>query len=146
MDAPLNELVDFDLESYALQIKANSTLIESGGTEAAVSFYSADEMLIGAIRIARFANRTTYLMSACVPSFKSIPVTLPNDTDRIWTFTKTSASFKIECNDVVVVENMYTESEYQDNCESTWAMADVEMIKFWREYGVDEYSMLGKHD
>ena len=54
------------------------------------------------------------------------PVSLPTEQDKIWTFTKTPTSLKIECNGVEVLDYVFSESD-KSSCVEMMSQ-DVETI------------------
>jgi len=127
-DVETGELIDFDLETYPLEIKTDSltgddsiievTLYEESGGSA--SDYVAYIDII-------FGDEPTYLISSCVTSDTVFSTTLPSEQEKIWTITKTNTTLTILCNGIEVVEVIF--SAYTEACQNAWS-SDVEKIMF----------------
>jgi len=110
--------IDYDLESHPLQIKTNSTV---GSYETiTVVFYSSTYNYIGGIYIS-FRDPPMYTIYSCAdftPFF--LPGDKDKDKDKIWTFTKTDAALKMNCNGEDVLNYVFLESDYEE-CASSWS-------------------------
>ena len=67
-----------------------------------------------------------YYIESCVTSWPKMSE-VSSENVRIWKITKTSKKFTIECNDVVVVDVLYSSSV---ECESDWKNKDIASFKF----------------
>ena len=84
-----------------------------------------------------FATPQYYIVS-CTSDYTDIPVDLPAAQDKIWTITKSATALTIECNDVVVVNYLYSDSS-DDDCVTKLSQ-DVEKIWFHStDTASDEY-------
>ena len=126
-----------DLEEHPLQIKTNSAV--GSGEAVYVKLYTAEEVHISTIRL-YFSATPQYYISYCISSYTNYPVDLPAEQDKIWTITKTATALKIECNNVEVLNLVYSEADTPDDCVAAYSQ-DVEKIVFpyYRDTATDEY-------
>ena len=126
--------IDYDLEEHPLQIKTNS----AAGTQEKVyvQFYTAEEEYISDIRL-YFAATPQYLIGFC-SYYSNFPVDLPTALVKIWTITRTATTLVIACNDVEVVNYVYSDSS-DSNCVP-YHNRDVDRIFFYEhDTASDEY-------
>ena len=126
--------IDYDLEEHPIQIKTNSTV---GSDEVvALYLYTAEDTFISNIRLV-FSATLQYRINQCT-GYSNFSVDVPAEQDKIWTITKTDTAIKIECNDVEMVNLVYSDSS-EDDCVAKYSQ-DVGKIKFLSsDSASDEY-------
>ena len=117
--------IEYDLEGRPLQIKTDSAV----GTwdSIALRLHTDTEGLITVIYV-RLTDPPQYSIYYCTSSWTTFPVSLPAEQDKIWTFYKTDTALRIECNDVEVLNYLYSEVNDDDCVEKLGR--DVEKIMF----------------
>eukprot|EP00116_Pleurobrachia_bachei_P011118 sb/3471380/ len=117
--------IPWDLEATPLQIKTDSTL---GSTdEIRVGMYGKDGYI--SFVSVKFSSAMQYYIGYCANSRKDLPVQPPGEVDKIWTITKTEPALIITCNDVEVLNYLFSDSSRSD-CVPTWGGDVVEKIQF----------------
>ena len=120
-----NVYIDYDLEEHPLQIKTDSAV--GSDEEVWVQFYTAEWTWFSGISLS-FSITPRYYIWYCTSSDTTFPVDLPAELDKIWTITKTATALVIECNDVEVLNYLYSEASMA-SCVTTLSQ-DVEKIWF----------------
>ena len=127
-----DQFIDYDLESYSLQIKTDS---ETGSGEMVdLCVYTKDAGSvndwrgIGYIYI-KFSNPISYTAYPCTNGQHL--TTAPNEKQKIWTLTKTSTNLMIDCNGVKVFDLNFQSA----SCATAWSQ-DVAKIVFWSRGGL----------
>ena len=122
-------LIDFDLETYSLEITTDSQDGDDTLVDVALYEDSATQTddYVAYISV-RFGDVPTYKISSCVTSETSFSTTLPSEQEKIWTITKTDTALTIMCNGIEVVEVIY--ANYADACANAWN-SDVAKILFY---------------
>ena len=131
------DVIEYDLEENPLQIKTDSVV--GSGELVLVVLYTDQEEYISDIRLDLSSSATPkYKIQPCTPP-TIFPVDLPVEQDKIWTITKTATALKIECNDVEVVDYLYSDSS-DSRCVTRFSQ-DIEKIIFPSDYDTasDEY-------
>ena len=132
-----NEYIEYDLEEQPLQIKTDSAL--GSGHVVHIYLYTAEEDYISWIKL-HFTPIPTFDMNDCTYGNTTFTVDLPAAQDKIWTITKTATALKIECNDVEVLNFIFSKADYADRCASDYSK-DVGIIEFdGMDTASDEYS------
>ena len=102
--------INYDLEEHPLQIKTDSAV--GSGEMVLVELYTAEEVYISNISLQFSATpQYQYHIRNCTSSWTNFTVDLPVEQDKIWTITKTATALKIECNDVEVLNLVYSEAD-----------------------------------
>ena len=117
--------IEYDLEEHPLQIKTDSVV--GSNEKVGVRLYTSEEAYISRILL-RFDATPKLYINRCTSGSITFPVDLPTGQNKIWTITKTTTALKIECNDVVVLDYLYTEFINSD-CVAKFSK-DVEKIWF----------------
>ena len=134
-----NVFYETDFEQYPLQIKTDS--VNGDGTLIDLTVYDesteAYDEYFAYIYI-RFNDVIQFMVSDCVTTEIPFPTTPPSEQDKVWTLRRNSTALTIECNDVEVVEVIY--SDYGDTCVSVWS-TDIAKIMFYPNLDTasDEY-------
>ena len=115
--------IDYDLETYPLQIKTDSVV--GSNVQIAVLLYTVDNTYISTIQL-YFSNTIEYHISDC--SSWTTLTNVPEEQNKVWTLTKTTTSLTIHCNDVEVLNYVFSVSSDSD-CVSKYSQ-DVEKIWF----------------
>ena len=136
-----HQLIDYDLESYPLQIKTDSETGSGDMVDLCVYTKNAGSVNdygdLGYIYI-KFSNPISYTAYPCT-NVQHL-TTAPNEKEKIWTLTKTSTNLMIDCNGVKVIDFNFRTA----GCATTWSQ-DVAKIVFWSNGGTfddtasDEY-------
>ena len=119
----------YDLEAHPLQISTDSAL--GSDEQVMVYFYTSEEAFITYIGL-YFTSTPQYKIHYCSSQYTAFPTALPDEQDKVWTITEGDASFTVHCNDVEVVNFLYTDSVWSGSsalCEDQLGM-DAEQIKF----------------
>ena len=115
--------IPYDLEEHPLQIRTDSVL--GSDEEVRVNFYTSGEDYTTTIGL-RFSSPPQYFIQYCTSGFTNLPTTLPEEQEKIWTITKGLAAITINCNEVEVLNLLYTD---YGGCVGKMEM-DVEQMKF----------------
>jgi hypothetical protein len=135
-------MIEYDLEANPLQIKTDSAIGDGDWVD--VAFYTAAETSLRsyfAFVMIHFSSPMEYRIgndqSCGGAGYTEFPTAPPTEQDKVWTITLSSTSIKIDCNDVEVIDFVF--SDYGDDCTNTWA-DDVEQIAFYTNgIASDEY-------
>ena len=117
--------MDYNLDSFPLEIKTNSVL---GSDEImVVYFYQSDGKLILGFLKVYFRTSPLYMLGSCVESWTNFPTTLPTTADKIWRVTVTKSSdirVEINCNEEQVLNILLSEETCTpDNWRDRWSQA-----------------------
>ena len=122
--------IEWDVKSTPLEIRTNSVL---GSRDAVyVTFYSAEGESARTVYL-DFTSTLQYLLSWCTPSWTNLPVTAPSATDKVWRFTLTRTAgvrLVIHCNDVEVLNTLFSDATCSDSRWSTYWNRDMTQIQF----------------
>ena len=118
--------IPWDLEGTRLQIKTDSPLSSNGWIF--VKMYDKDGSYINSVEI-NFSSPMKYYIGHCTPEWRDLPVQPPVEVDKIWTVTKTATAFIITCNNLEVLNYLFTDSSY-GACVTRWGGDVVEEILF----------------
>nr|AFK75457.1 putative secretory peptide-47 [Pleurobrachia bachei] len=119
--------IPWDLEATPLQIETDSTLGSNEKTW--VWLYNKDSGYIGTVAVT-FSSPIQYYISYCTAKATDLPVQPPVEVDKIWTITKSETALIITCNDVEVLNYLFTDSS-DKNCVPKYdGKNDVQQIKF----------------
>eukprot|EP00116_Pleurobrachia_bachei_P004428 sb/3464690/ len=121
--------IPWDLEGTPLQIKTDST--QGSGEIIFVQMYNKDSNGIGYVIVYFLSTATQYYIRYCTggSSYIDLPTQPPVDVDKIWTIAKTETALIITCNDVEVLNYLFTDSS-DSRCFPTLGGDVVEQIKF----------------
>ena len=109
-----------DLETFPLLMKTDT---EAGTYQySKISFTTDTQEKLGEILI----DFQSTLCHVCGDNWRTFS-NLPSEPNKVWNITKTSTAITIECNDVVVVNAPFSNSEW---CKSMWKENDVAYIRF----------------
>ena len=88
----------------------------------------------------KFSTTMQYWISWCTANgfFKDLPVQPPMDVENIWTIKKTSIAFIIICNNVEVLNYVFTDSS-DSLCVPKWGGDVVERILFSKVGDASEF-------
>eukprot|EP00116_Pleurobrachia_bachei_P001031 sb/3461293/ len=120
--------IPWNLERTPLQIKTNSTL----GSDERVKFnmFTRDKRWSGLVDV-RFTSPMQYWIGPCSTSWTDMPVQPPVKVEKIWTITKSETALIITCNDITVVNYLFTDSSRNSNkCVVNMGGDVVEHISF----------------
>ena len=130
-----NVLIEWDLESTPLEVRTNSVL--GSGDEVDVRWGN----FLAGIKL-NFASTLQYQLHWCSSSWTNFPVTEPSANDKVWRITLTRTAgirLVIHCNDVEVLNTLFSEA----TCSySGWSKAwsrDVAKIKFPSDDTASDY-------
>jgi len=142
-----NVVIDYDLEEHPLQVKTDSVL--GSGDAIIIILYSAGEYtdcsedpenctFIAVI----FQDPPKYFIYPCTGTNTStLPVYLPQEQEKIWTFTKTATAIIYECNGVEVLNYVFSDSA-NESCVAAYSQ-DIEKIQFdYQDSASDQYRQL----
>ena len=99
--------IAWDLEGSPLQIKTDSTL--GSGDVIQIAVWAADNSYMTFISL-NFSDPMQYYLQYCTHDLKDLPVQPPVEVDKVWTFTKTDTAFIIKCNEVEVLNYLYSDA------------------------------------
>ena len=116
---------DFDIETYPLQIRTNSTA--GSGDLLYVQFDDADGKDAGGVKIS-FEDPPQWALGYCMEAWKDFVLT--QELIQTWTIKKVygGGAVLISCNDEEVVNYLYAASN-NSKCESKWSK-EVSKIRF----------------
>ena len=116
MDVSRGKPLDYDFESYPIQLKTNSTT----GSQKKLSFsmLTSDGQEIGGSDFAiQFGpSFVWYWKHCCNAIFLQFDGTIPAEVEKIWQFTKTATALQVKCNDVIVLDLVFTERGSGTSC------------------------------
>ena len=118
--------LDYDLEGNPIQIRTAS--VEGSDDELQISLYDVEEEVISSITLKFHTSPPVFSISHCTTAWTNFQVDVPADQDKVWTITKTETALKIECNNVELLNLVYSEAA-DARCVNTMGQ-DVEKIKF----------------
>ena len=120
-----NVLIPWDLEGTSLQIKTNSTL--GSGDAIMMTMYDKDNIYINDVNVS-FSAALQFQIGWC-NYYKDFPVQPPVKVEKIWTIAKTETAIIIVCNNVEVLNFVFTDGVL-DECVTKWSRDIVEHFKF----------------
>ena len=120
--------IPWDLEETPLQIKTDSTTGSSNMPNMIVVNLNDMNGDRNNGLVFWFTSPMTYIIAACTKS-GDLPVQPPVKVEKIWTITKTETAWIITCNNVELVNLLFTESS-DVRCASTWDGNIVKGITF----------------
>ena len=136
----LDVKIPWDLEGTPLQIKTDSAL---GSDELIkVALYVKDIIYNRGVRV-KFSSPMQYFIGYCSSGFADLPVQPPVEVEKIWTITKTETAFIITCNEVEVVNYLFTDSS-DSRCVKNWGGGVVEKIRFTDDDTASDFYRAGK--
>eukprot|EP00116_Pleurobrachia_bachei_P012768 sb/3473030/ len=118
--------ISWDLEETPLQIKTDSTL--GSGVQMWMKMYDNEENPIAYVAV-KFSSSLTYKIGKCIENWTDLTVQPPVEVDKIWTITKTETALIITCNDVEVLNYLFTDSS-NSNCVPKLGGNVVQYIEF----------------
>ena len=126
--------IDFDIETYPLQIMTDSVV--SSEDLLRVAFYTGNGSEAGGIRV-KFTTPPSYWIDYCNPVWVTF-TSIPDEQARTWTITETDTSVILACNGVEIFNYLFSEST-TDNCVPTWSRDAVKMTFKSDDTASDEY-------
>ena len=130
--------IPWDLETKSLQIKTDSVL--GSGERIVLWMCDKDNNWIGNVDVT-FSSTVQYIIAYCTHTL-ALPVQPPDEVNKIWTITKTETAFIITCNDVEVLNFLFTDSS-DDRCVPRWG-GGVEQIRFIDSDSASDYHRAGE--
>nr|AFK75450.1 putative secretory peptide-40 [Pleurobrachia bachei] len=119
--------IPWDLEGTSVQIKTDSILRAQGKDDIIwLVLYDKNDGYISSVRV-RFTYTMQYQIQFCT-AYTELPVQPPVEVDKIWIINKTETALTIKCNNVEVLNYLFTDSSDGD-CV-TKLVRDVEKIWF----------------
>ena len=131
--------IPWDLEATPLQIKTDSAL--GSGEKIFVRMFDKDNSWISDVALL-LTSTIQYHIGQC-SSWTLMQVPIPVEVDKIWTVTKTETAFIITCNNVEVLNYLFTDSS-KATCVSKWAGDVVEEIMFHSDDTASDFYRAGK--
>ena len=129
-DVTTDVLIDFDLETYPLEIKCDSAADSREYID--VLFYTADENVDDNINNREFkmffGQSTQYFIYSCTDDWQYLPTAISSSHDDTWTITKTNTGLTVEFNGDEVANYLFSSSSNSD-CVDTYNV-EVTRIKF----------------
>eukprot|EP00116_Pleurobrachia_bachei_P004296 sb/3464558/ len=119
--------IPWDLEGTSLQIKTDSTHDSNDVIMIDMYDYESTTTYIGNVRVMITSPNVMYYLIHCA-AWDVLPVQPPEEVEKIWTISKTETALIITCNDVIVLNYMFTDSANGD-CVPMWG-GDVKNIEF----------------
>ena len=136
----ISTMINYDVESYPLEIKTDSVLGNKDYEQIKVWFYTAEETdveeNIGGFYV-NFKSTPQYWVYRC-KGYTNFPAALTIATEKIWRITVTKSSgvrLKVFCNgeevlDLLLSESTCTYSPYSSTWNSYWTQ-DMAKIRFY---------------
>ena len=131
MDVTYDELIDFDLETYPLEIKTDSDA--GSGDDIGVLFYTAEEGIEDNYYDRGFEvwfyNPPLYQIYSCTSEGQYFTTTPSLTLEDTWTITKTDTGLTFELNGDEVLNYLFSSSSYSDYCVDAYNV-EVTRIMF----------------
>ena len=124
--------IPWDLEEKPLQIKTDSKLQLGIGEieKISVFMYVKESTSYFSYVAVKFTSIMQYRIGYCTGNTSpDLPVQPPVEADKIWTFTKSETALIITCNNVEVLNYLFTDGSY-NSCFPKWGVDVVEQILF----------------
>jgi hypothetical protein len=139
--------IDFDLETFSLEIKTNSTL----GSDDLIKvwFYSSTKENAGGLRV--YFNVTAKHLIGWCKSRTEFQTSLPEETDKIWKITvtrNTGVNLKVQCNGMEVIKSQFSSSLCSYSRQGkTWDRywnKEIKKIRFLNDDTASDFYRSGK--
>ncbi|XP_063676896.1 uncharacterized protein LOC134813141 [Bolinopsis microptera] len=130
--------IEWDLESTPLEIKTNCVL--GSDDIVVVHLNSAGGEYTGVVYL-WFTSTPRYLLNWCT-AWTNLPVEPPSPTDKVWRITLTRTAgvrLVIHCNEVEVINILFSGTTCIDNSWSTFWSRDVAKISFHSSDTASDY-------
>ena len=134
--------IEWDLESTPLEVRTDNVL--ESNEVVYVTFFSASKTYAG--RVELITSTLQYHLHTCTTTWTILPVTPPSVADKVWriTLTKTAGvRLMIHCNDVEVLNKLFSDATCSNSEWSKYWNNDVTMIKFYSGDTASDYYRAG---
>ena len=128
-------MIEYDLETYPLQVKTTTQFEEKN--KMSFVMLTVENERIGSSDFAIMLQSGVFwwYLKDCSGDFVGFTGNIPPEDNKIWTFTKTANSLKVECNELEVLNLVF--SDKGQDCSQSADNKAAAKIQFW---GIDTVS------
>ena len=142
MDVSRGKPLDYDFESYPIQLKTSSTT--GSLKKLSFSMLTSDGQQIGSDFAILFRSSLVwYWKHCCNAIFLQFDGTIPAEVEKIWQFTKTATALQVKCNGVIVLDLVFTERGSGTSCvDSTSGREATKLQIQTRDTATDQLQLI----